>query len=67
MNIQLLKDIIIQNGLTQTDVANELGMSQAAFVRKLNTGRWGSEDADRLIELLAIDDPTLIFFNEKVT
>lgn len=67
MDICLLNQEIARNGLTHAAVAKELGLSEAAFKRKLAKDTLGSEDADSLIRLLAIKNPVPIFFNNQVT
>ncbi len=64
MNIRLLKEQIVKNGLTQEDIAKELGISETVFNKRLKRGEFGSEDAQQLIRLLEIDDPVPIFFNK---
>lgn len=67
MQKEELKAIIMKHGLTQSDVAKILGMSDKTFSIKLKTGDFGSRDVDKMIEVLEIEDPMWIFFDRKVT
>lgn len=62
-----LLGLIKARGFTQAEVAQRLGVSNSTFSRKLKRGVFGSDEVDRLIDLLRIDDPMWIFFSRKVT
>ena len=62
-----LKGLITIKGIKQDDVARVLGMSVKTFNQKLNNGYFGSDDIDKMIDYLDIEDPMWIFFDRKVT
>lgn len=62
-----LKGIIVSKGKTQKDVADYLDMSEKTFNTKLKNGIFGSDDIDKMIDFLDIEDPMWIFFDRKVT
>ena len=62
-----LKGIIVGKGKTQKDVADYLDMSEKTFNTKLKNGIFGSDDIDKMIDFLNIEDPMWIFFDRKVT
>ena len=62
-----LKGIITAHGMTQQDVAKEIGVSPKTFYSKMKKGVFGSDEIERMIDLLTIDNPVSIFFAEKVT
>lgn len=62
-----LKGKIVENGMTQAQVAEEIGMTAATFTRKMQSGRFGTDEAERMIRLLNITDPCAIFFANEVT
>ncbi|MCR4963299.1 MAG: helix-turn-helix domain-containing protein [Firmicutes bacterium] len=64
MNIKELKNIIKNNGLTQADVAKHLGISLRTFNSKINKGIFGSDEMEKMIDLLHIKDPAKIFFGQ---
>ena len=60
-----LRAEITRNGLTHKQVAESLGMSANTFSKKLNSGSFGLIDADKMIKLLGIRNPSTIFFSNK--
>lgn len=62
-----LRGIIAKNGLSQCDVAKELGMTPKTFYLKMKTGIFGSDEIEAMILLLKIPNPMEIFFAQKVT
>ena len=57
-----LRGIIAENGLTQTDVAREIGITPKTFYEKMQKGVFGSDEIEIMIETLHIEDPAAIFF-----
>lgn len=49
-------------GLTEAQVAWHLGISEQCFCRKLETGRFGTQDMQLLRSLLHLERPEDIFF-----
>ena len=62
-----LKGVIVSNGMTQQDVAKELGMSAKTFYSKMKKGVFGSDEMDKMIDILSIKNPVEIFFANRVT
>ena len=62
VQIERLKQEIGAKGLSNGQVAWHLGMSEACFARRLQAGRFGSEDIQLLTELLKPERPEDIFF-----
>lgn len=67
MDVNRLKGIIVQNGKTQEDVAKYIGITPKTFYLKMKKGVFGSDEIDKMIEYLKIDDPVSIFFAKTVT
>lgn len=67
INRNALKGKIAENGMTQEAVAKAIGMSPATFNRRMRDGVFGTDEAERMITLLKIDNPSYIFFNQVVT
>lgn len=65
MRVQQLKGIIVSRGYTQKDVAGHLGITPKTFTEKLKRGVFGSDEIDKMITLLKIDNPMSIFFDRK--
>ena len=67
LNQNLLRAKIAENGMTQEEVAKNIGMTPKTFSLKIKNGKFGLDEADRMIDLLKIDKPELIFFADRVT
>ena len=61
-----LKGIIASEGLSQRKVAAGLGMTQETFYRKMKIGVFGSDEIEKMIVMLHIQDPVAIFFANAV-
>jgi len=66
LNTNLIKAKIIENGMTQAQVAARIGMSPKTFSLKMSSGKFGLDEADQMIKLLKIERPELYFFADRV-
>lgn len=62
-----LKALIIEKGMTQTEVAKEMGLSRRAWFDRMGKKKFDSEEMYNLIHILKIENPMPIFFAEEVT
>lgn len=62
-----LRGIITAKGMTQQDVARNIGMAPKTFYSKMKKGVFGSDEMESMIELLSIENPVSIFFAKEVT
>lgn len=62
VDINRLKSVFVLNGKTQEDVAKHLGMSTKTFYLRMKNGVFGSDEIEKMIDYLNIDDPMAIFF-----
>ena len=62
-----LKGVIVENQKTQEDVAEYLGMSRKTFYLRMKNKVFGSDEIEKMISYLKIDDPIPIFFAKEVT
>lgn len=60
-----LKGIIVKNGLSQSDVANRIGITPKTFYEKMKNGVFGSDEIQIMIDELHIEDPVSIFFAKE--
>ena len=67
INVNLIRAKIAEKGMTQAQVAKEIGMTPKTFSIKMNSGKFGLDEADKMISLLEIDRPELYFFANEVT
>ncbi len=62
-----IKGRIISKGYTTNEFAKALGISSKTFYNKLNKGVFGSDEIEKMINLLDIKEPMAIFFANEVT
>lgn len=62
-----LRGIIAERGLTQTKVAEMIGITPKTFYEKMSKGVFGSDEIEIMIDKLDIKNPIDIFFYRKVT
>lgn len=62
-----LRGVIAAKGLSQQDVAREIGISSKTFYSKMKKGVFGSNEMEAMIDLLSIENPQAIFFAKKRT
>ena len=67
VDVLKLKGVIVQNGKTQEDVAKYLGMTPKTFYLKMKKRIFGSDEIEKMMEYLNIDDPVSVFFASRVT
>lgn len=67
VDVNKLKGIIVENQKTQEDVARHIGMTPKTFYLKMKKGVFGSDEIEKMIDYLNIDDPVSIFFAQRVT
>lgn len=67
LNTNLIKAKITEKGLTQAEVAKQIGMTAKTFSIKMSTGKFGLDEADKMIRLLNIENPERYFFANEVT
>ena len=67
VNAKKLRGIIAENGKTQADVANMIGITPKTFYSRMQKGVFGSDEIQVMIDNLHIQNPMDIFFAKKVT
>ena len=65
LNANALRAEIARNGMTQSQVAERIGISATTFSKKMKNNGFGIDEADKLISLLGIQDPGAIFFGSE--
>lgn len=65
MDTAKLRGIIAERGFSQREVARRIGMSEKTFYAKMKNGVFGTDEADRMIDLLRIEDPASIFLRTR--
>ena len=67
VNTSKLKGIIVEKNKTQEQVAREIGIAPKTFYLRMKKGIFGSDEIEKMINLLDIEDPISIFFAPEVT
>lgn len=67
INANLIRAKIVERGMTQRELAEQIGMSGKTFSLKMKSGKFGLDEADRMIEILKIEKPEKYFFAQEVT
>lgn len=57
-----LKGLIVERGLTQTEVYSRMGLSKRQWQCRIEKKKFDSDDMMQLISILEIDNPSPIFF-----
>lgn len=63
--VDKLRGVIAERGLSQSQVAKSLGMAEKTFYNKMKKGVFGTDEVERMIDLLSITNPVEIFLGEK--
>lgn len=67
MKVNKLKGIMAERGYSGEKLAKAIGMNTETFRRKLRTGKFGVEEAEKISSALCISNPSDIFFGQEVT
>lgn len=65
MNVAKLRGVIAERGFPQRKVAESIGVTEKTFYNKMKKGVFGTDEAEKMIHLLSIDNPSEIFFDCK--
>ena len=66
INANLIRAKIVENGMTQAQLAEKIGMCSKTFSLKMTSGKFGLDEVEKMIKLLKIDDPNRYFFAHEV-
>lgn len=61
-----LRAAILRKGLTQSKVAKAIGISDKTFSDRMKKKVFGSDEIEKMIDLLEIENPMFVFFNRQV-
>lgn len=65
IEVNKLRGIIAERGMSQREVAEKLGVAQKTFYNKMKRGVFGTDEVEKMIEILSIDNPVEIFLPGK--
>ena len=66
INSKKIRARIVEMGMTQQQVAEQIGMSAKTFSVKMNNGKFGLDEAQKMIKILNIEKPDSYFFDDSV-
>lgn len=67
VDVNRLRSQMVLYNKTQEDVAKHIGMTPKTFYLRMKKGVFGSDEIEKMIDYLNIDDPVSIFFAKQVT
>lgn len=67
LNVPEFKAAMVRKGFTQKAISEILGISEKTLCERLKQKRFGTEEIEKLIPLLEINDPMAVFFDGIVT
>lgn len=67
INTKKLKGIIVEAGMSQSEMAKLIGVTPKTFYNKMNKGVFGSDEIEIMIKELGIKKPMDVFFTNDVT
>jgi len=62
MKVDKLRGIIAERGLSQSKVARIIGIADRTFYEKMKKGSFSVDEAQKMVDLLDIQNPSEIFF-----
>ena len=62
VDVNKLKGLIVERGLTQTEVYGRIGLSKRQWQHRMENKKFDSNEMSALIKVLEIDNPSPIFF-----
>lgn len=60
-----LRGIIAKRGTSQRKVAEAIGITEKSFYEKMKRGIFRSDEIEKMVNLLKIENPSEIFFASK--
>ena len=66
INANLIRAKIAENGMTQKELAAAMNISEKTLSLKMKSGSFNIHEADRMIEILKIENPERYFFANRV-
>ncbi len=67
MNKNLFKAALAKEGYTQERLAKEMSIGTSTLIRKVKNNSFTMAEAERIVEILNIRNPSEIFFDNSVT
>ena len=65
-NTNELRAWMVKRGVTQADCAKVIGVDPRTMSTRMKTGIFGSDEIEKLVDYLKIDNPIPVFFPDWV-
>ena len=66
VNTDKIRGLMAEQKKTGKDMAKALGITPTTFSAKMKTGVFNSDEMQKIVDVLSIEDPAPIFFAQKV-
>lgn len=66
IRVNKIYGLLAENGMTQKEMAQKIGITQKTFREKMNKNVFKSNEIEVMISVLNIENPSEIFFAEDV-
>ena len=67
VDVNLLKSEYVKKGFTQRTFCEKIDMAESTFSRRLRKGNFKTDEAARIIDVLDLESPELVFFAKQLT
>lgn len=67
LDVRKFKAKLVENGITNAQMAALIGVSERTFYSRLNKKEFGSDEIEIMMNVLKIENPKEIFFASEVT
>lgn len=61
-----IKALMVEHDLSGKEMARRIGIADKTFYKKLNKGVFTSDEMNKIVDILEIEDPAKIFFAQSV-
>lgn len=65
MNVMKLRGIMAERGMSQKALAHAIGINEKTFYMKMKKGVFGTDEVEKMIDVLEIENPADIFLSKK--
>lgn len=62
-----IRGVMVEKGYSIKELAPKLGMAPKTLSLKLRKGVFGTDEAEKIVKILEIENPAEIFFASEVT
>ncbi len=67
IDIKLLRAEMARNGCSQKELAEKIGMRPATIARRMKKAVFLTDEVEKIIDVLNIQNPMEVFFAQKTT